>query len=308
MIILRCIGGALLGAFWGIIASLVGALALFVIVGLATWNSAKGDFAANFAFLAFPIGILVGFAAPIYDRSQDRKEARERHRAKQEEHLKGMVDAGEEALHLFESLPQLLGVAEQHLDEASDNFTDRAFAPFWDSIEKAATLLGRFDEAVSGIRNHANRYTALVPQYEGKPPSFPLASGSIAKLPACTQTATRMKSIVRAAQRDFQFATIYEQRKTNQILVAGFEDLADALANMTDQISTSISSLVDSVDEMMSTVDGSLRAIHGELGELSEATNRHHDWVESQSSQRDERERKTLAMLDNIQRGRKPPF
>ena len=56
-----------------------------------------------------------------------------------------------------------------------------------------------------------------------------------------TATAERMQAIVRKAQRNFQFATIYEQRKTNQILVAGFTTLAQALNQMTGQITASIS-------------------------------------------------------------------
>jgi hypothetical protein len=62
-----------------------------------------------------------------------------------------------------------------------------------------------------------------------------------------------MKSIVRKTQSNFQFATIYEQRKTNQILVAGFTNLAQALEYMTQRISGSIGDLANSVDAVSTT-------------------------------------------------------
>lgn len=65
-------------------------------------------------------------------------------------------------------------------------------------------------------------------------------------------TAERMKAIVRKAQRSFQFATIYEQRKTNQILIAGFTNLAEALDQMAYRITDSIDNLTNSVDVMTS--------------------------------------------------------
>lgn len=53
----------------------------------------------------------------------------------------------------------------------------------------------------------------------------------------------RLRSIVGKAQRNFQFATIYEQRRTNQLLVAGFENLAQALDGIGFHIQSSIEAL-----------------------------------------------------------------
>lgn len=115
-----------------------------------------------------------------------------------------------------------------------------------------------------------------------------------------------MKAIVQTAQRNFQFATIYEQRKTNQILVAGFTNLAQALDRMTWQITASIDDLAGSVDVMTSTLNESTRAIHSRLGDVAEMTSQHHDELMKEASEGAARERKALEMLDNIQRGRRP--
>lgn len=142
----------------------------------------------------------------------------------------------------------------------------------------------------------------MVRKYEGTPPQFPLTSQSVAKLGVGTATADRMKAIVRIAHRNFQFATIYEQYKTNTILVAGFTNLAQALEQMTWQISGSINDLASSVAVMTSMLDHSMGEIRSHVDEIAEATQRHLE-VASEAA---ERETKVLEMLDNIQRGRRP--
>lgn len=161
----------------------------------------------------------------------------------QQECQDSMASLSEQSVHLFESMPEHLRTAEAHLDQAEVDFADGAFAPFWDSVEMAVQALGRFDESVALIKQHALSHADLVTDhkrndynivnknklthpglvekwqrdiYNGDPPAFPLASQSVAALAVGTDTSRRMNAIVRKAQRDFQFATIYEQRKTNQ--------------------------------------------------------------------------------------------
>ena len=210
-----------------------------------------------------------------------------------------LIALGVHSMDLFESLPNNLGSAEAYLGQAEINFTDRAFVPFWDSIENAATCLAYFDGRIRTINSNLSAYTKLIKQYEDTPPAFPLAPQSVAKLGVGTATAERMKAIVRKAQRDFQFATIYEQRKTNRILVQGFTNLAQALDQMTTQITASIGDLASSVDVMTSTVNESLSAIHSRMSDI-------HEDLSEEASERAEREKKALEMLDNIQRGRRP--
>ena len=217
-----------------------------------------------------------------------------------------MIGICEESIALFESMPKHLRSAEQYLDQADVDFSDGAFAPFWDSIENAAKALGCFDEGVHHIKDNASHYTELLRKYEGTPPQFPLARKSVTKLGIGTATAERMKAVVRTAQRNFQFATIYEQRRTNKILVAGFTSLAQALEQMTWQITASIDDLADSVDGMTSTLNKSMHAIHSRIGDIAERTRQHHDEFMKEAAERATRARKVLEMLDNIQRGRRP--
>lgn len=111
---------------------------------------------------------------------------------------------------------------------------------------------------------------------------------------------------MRTAQRNFQFAVIYEQRKTNQILVVGFTNLAQALDRMTWRIADSISELAISVDGMTSTLNDSMHAIQLRVDDIAQSSAQRAKEASKEASERAAREKKVLDMLDNIQRGRKP--
>lgn len=217
-----------------------------------------------------------------------------------------MIALGEESLVIFESLPNHLRFSEEYLDQAEAEFADGTFAPFWDCIENAAKALGRFDAGIRQIGRNSSEYDTLIQKYEGAPPRFPLAHESVTKLAIAMTSVKRMQAIVRKAQRDFRFATIYEQRKTNQILVAGFTNLAQALRDMSWQIAASIDNLAQSVDGMTSTLHESLDSIHSRLGEVVETASRHADQSSEAATQASMREGKVFEMLDNIQHRRRP--
>jgi uncharacterized protein YfcZ (UPF0381/DUF406 family) len=130
------------------------------------------------------------------------------------------------------------------------------------------------------------RICMLGNMYKGEdwdtPLPYPITPQHIAKLnDASKTTVTRMETLVQAAHRNFHFATIYEQRRTNQILIAGFTNLAEALNQMACKITASINDLAISIGAMTSMLNESLDTIHTDLGEA-------------------------LEMLDNIQRGKRP--
>jgi len=223
----------------------------------------------------------------------------QRHREEQEGYRNQIVVFAEESIVLFESMPEHLTSAEKWLDQAAADFAEGAFAPFWDSVENAANWLAHFDEGIRQIKDKSSRYTELIGKYEDTPPKFPIAPQSVEKLGVGTVTSERMKAIVRTAQRNFQFATIYEQRKTNQILVAGFKTLAEALEQMTRQIMSSLDALADSVNTR-------LRAIDSRLDEIAAMSTQHHAEMMEELSEIAARERQAVEMLDNIQHRRRP--
>lgn len=170
-----------------------------------------------------------------------------------------LLAINEESLSLLESLPRWVAAAETHLDYAEVDFAEGAFAPFWSSVERAALALATFYESVRRLESNSCEYLELRASCKGQVPAFSVTCGSTARMAVATTASQRMHGIVRRAQRDFQFAVIYEHRKTNQILVAGFRNLAQAVEEMAARIGESIDSLTTSVDRMSKTLDESLR-------------------------------------------------
>jgi hypothetical protein len=293
---------------WGKISPFVVAVVIFLVVAKVIKGAIDGNRQADEAERQ-------ASEARRQTAEAERRAAEERrlqqYRSKQESYLDELIALSDRSLLLFEKLPASLDAAERFLYQANIDFAEGVFAPFWDSIENAARALGEFNQHIQGIQVNSLRYSELMRVYEGKPPAFPVQPQSVAKLGVGGQTSDRMRDIVRKAQRNFQFATIYEQRKTNQILIAGFQNLAQALNSMTQSICASISNLANSVDAMSSSVYESSNAMRAELGRIATANARiaeANDKILRESADRFKRERRVLEMLDNIQRGRKPFF
>ena len=100
--------------------------------------------------------------------------------------------------------------------------------------------LARIDTAVHEIDAARARFTDVASKLETPPPAVTV---SFSDLPDIMEVAERMHRVVRIAQKDFEFATIFEQRKTNRLLVSGFGTLAWAVAEMGVRLQKSISRL-----------------------------------------------------------------
>ena len=223
----------------------------------------------------------------------------QRQRDEQRWKYEQMVSLGTQSIALFESLPNHLSVAEKHLDQADVEFADCVFPRFWDAIENAAKAIAPFAQGVRQINENLSRHTEAMKEYADTPPQFPLSHKTVAKLAVANKTAQRMEAMVRKAQSEPTFATIYELRKTNselrktnQILIAGFTNLTEALYQMSSQIT-------DSLEGLAWTFNESTRVLHARTGDVVDAIVQH----DSEDAQRVE---KVVKMLDNIQRGQKP--
>lgn len=287
---------------------------LIIIVVIAdNWDSIVS--------FAVPAGLGIGLITLMVHANKSMREANEkaerqkqaeaaeleRERYQQNSLHRELISLGGESLRELEIMPTLINDAESHLDRAEHEFSERAFSPFWDAIEKAVRSLAEFDLSISNIERNSTRYVQTANAYKGKVPAFPISAKSTSKLSAAEPTSSRLKEIVRKAQRDFQFATIYEQRKTNQILIAGFTNLAQALDTMQTQLSESIDGLVASVDSLSAQTSAGLDRISDQL-KVNAADAASHQ-QESLKFSRDAgaREQRVVEMLDNIQRHRKPP-
>jgi hypothetical protein len=119
--------------------------------------------------------------------------------------------------------------------------------------------------------------------------TFPIASSSIDALLVSQQTTTRMKALVYKAQRDFQFATIYEQRRTNQILVAGFASFGSTLAGLAAKIAQSLYDVRESIEAVGTRVAAAVaEAGEGVVEAVSLTSDRVTEQNEASGEQRSE--------------------
>lgn len=186
-------------------------------------------------------------------------------------------------------MPAQITAAECFLDNAEHEFADGAFAPFWEEIEKATNELAEYYQNLQSLSQAANEcieHAAILPASE-QPFSF-----SQTKLDDARPTALRMSNIVRKAQKDIHFATIYQQMKTNALLHKGFRSLGDAINYMGANISSSLEDLSD--------------RLHVSLDDIVQTSRKNADnrWRYEQDSI--DNQKKQNDMLDNIQHGRKP--
>ncbi|MBZ0170826.1 MAG: hypothetical protein K8E66_00450 [Phycisphaerales bacterium] len=296
-------------------ALLVAALLYFVscgVVAIATWDSAFGNRVAKFTFVVSFIGLGIIFVvAEKMKVAKQRRLREERERDEQEvrditeqrsyrEELEKIPDA---ALRYFEGFPRKLSAAEDLLDKASTDYSEGAYAPFWQSIEQAAYLLGSYNDDVVQTSILARRHAELKPRYRGRSEPFPLSAPSAKATAIADASVQRLNHLVRTAQRSFEFSMIYEQRKTNQLLVAGFTTLAGALEGMGQRLSSSIG-------ELTAAVESSSAGLRDSMDAVAQATQdqgaRLDGAVRGGFGALAQRHDRALEMLDNIQRRRVP--
>jgi len=250
-------------------------------------------------------------AAQHAEENQRANEARRAERALKESRVTQLVDIRANATASFGRVPSSLLAAEEQLDQAEVEFEDGAFAPFWDAVGRAVESLGLADQLFRNISRDGSVYAETC-QLVGQPTDgFPVANAEVERLRGLAlSTSQRMAGIVRQAQKNFHFATIYEQRKTNQILIAGFTNLGDAIAGLGDRLTDSLGSMSQL---LVSLEDGQSRR-HAELSDWKEAmTETSRANADAAAAQREaiageaaKAAQRQLAMLDNIQRSRRP--
>lgn len=220
----------------------------------------------------------------------------EQHRAQQSAVKNSLDTLIHEVQHLAGGTPAYVAQADKLLDVAAIEFQEGAFAPFWDAIEQATTSLAAFDESIRKITEKVSSYKNKLLTYQGPHPSLAFAPEH---LPDAAPTVEKLKGIVRQAQKDFHFATIYEQRKTNAILISGFSTLGQAIYDLGGRLDQSLRDLGSSVSELGVSITSVAADVRADLKELRED-------MSHESAARRAHEAKEQEMLDNIQRRKKP--
>lgn len=212
-------------------------------------------------------GAIIGFYIPIRKELKEKAEVREKQqrwdaewkaqkaaeKRKMREELSSLLSISHET---FLSIPKLVHTADHHLNRAEEEFSEGAFAPFWDEVEIATKKLAEYKNKIELINYYAKKHREVsdcyVEKYRGASDNVdePVHRFNlpIAELIDARQSAARLAAIVRKAQKNFEFSTIYEQRKTNKLLVSGFSTLASAIYSIGDAITSSLNDLSKNLD------------------------------------------------------------
>lgn len=188
----------------------------------------------------------------------------------------------ESSVSLATELPQHLNQASGLLRQAETEYTDSAFAPFWDAVENAARQLAAFNDKAKQLSKNADEFYNKL---DGRKHTFPTFPANSRAIPNPTTVVNELRRIVRMGQTNFQFANIWEHRRTREVLIAGFRTLGEAVNNLGATIEYSISGLQQSVSSDVA------KLVEQEI-ETREAL--------------DKRMLEQNRMLDNIQHQRKP--
>jgi hypothetical protein len=179
-------------------------------------------------------------------------------------------------------LPQHLSRAANWLQQAENEYRDSAFGPFWDAVENAAQQLAAFNGKANQVSKAADKYYGGLDGRTHTFPSFPANSGN---LPNPTPVLNELRRVVRMGQTNFQFANIWEHRRTREVMIAGFRTLGEAVSNLGSTLESSLYGLEQSISSDVARS------------------------VQEQIKTRDSLDRRLLEqnrMLDNIQHHRKP--
>jgi hypothetical protein len=212
------------------------------------------------------------------------------------------------------SLPIILGDAEITLDRAHDELRSLLPSPFWEAMEEVVASLNTFQQALSVIEARRSAYLTQAAQLGGSVPEFTLG---VSVLPDPAATHSRLNRLYREAQALDRFPIVYEQRRTNAILIAGFRSLGQAIERLGGRIVDEISSLAASLDCRLVNLESSLEssataaaeqgaALRAELQQSHGVNDAILGQLRQNAEASSESEQRALRMLDNIQHRRKP--
>ena len=298
----------------------------YVIAGFAWWFSAAAFFMPDHdlfdpvkaAVVILP-SFLLPFAIYLWRESLLRKAAQQRldeqkgvelNQRLEQSRQEALLEAHEtttalrssllRAAEVCRSLSSSLDRAADALDQAVVEHHARAFVPFWEGIESAASCLRDYAQGVRCLTEIAGKYYGKLERRNHTFPPFPYL---LSDIPSDEVVIGRFRQVVRLGQTDYEFASIWEHRKTRETIQTGFGSLEAAVRQVGADV-------VEAVQDAEATVDIALKRFadaHASSSSLlSAAVQAGTEELERQRMEVCEILRRQDQKLDNIQRRRQP--
>jgi hypothetical protein len=276
-------------------------IAVVAFSAILAWGaSARMDIGLEIVLggVAATIGVaLVHWAIRSERISQKEREKAQRAKESVESSNKSAVSNAEnearylslELIRNYDSSEVTAGELSKHLAQAGGwirkaegEFNDNAFGPFWDAVENAAQQMSAFNAKANQLSSAAGKYYGGL---NGRTHTFPSFPTNATNLPDPTPALNDLRRVVRMGQTNFQFANIWEHRRTREVMIAGFHTLGEAVNNLGSVVENSLGSLQQSISSDVARL------------------------VQEQITTRDSLDRRMVEqnrMLDNIQHRRQP--
>ena len=159
-------------------------------------------------------------------------------------HLNRILDR---SVHITKNvLPYFAFAAQKESETAQQDFAENAISPFWDSIESTVKHLIYFHEAVEQLIINGEVYTKIL---KGRHHNFPVPFPINTNIRVPNEIITALATMVRTAQTKFEFANIWEHRRTRKVLDEGFENLESAVRNINATLLSTIDKLQKSMND-----------------------------------------------------------
>lgn len=143
----------------------------------------------------------------------------------------------------------------ESLHGARQAFDASAFVPFWESVEMGAECLSEHRRALDNLDKLNGEFRELARNKKARVvPDLDEGLFELPRLGVGESLSESFRDLVRTAHSNFQFATIYEQRRTTRTIAEGFGSLNNAVERLAGVIRSSCSSLETS---LRSAIDAS---------------------------------------------------
>ncbi len=187
------------------------------------------------------------------EERRQQEEARRRqaaqHEAEQRASASRLTDLMSYSAKTTADLRNLVQAAGNAVDLAEREFKGGFFVPFWEAVEQAANQLVECETSIQRLISYSTSYNEEARKLDAPTPPLQLI------LPDASHIANRMRSIVRQSQQKIEFTNVYhqremifQQRRTNELLAAGFTTLGQAINGLGDCLDSSFEKLTSSLD------------------------------------------------------------
>lgn len=252
-----------LGVFaLSIVAAILAAMARYEAVGGPSHEPDSSYAALGTAGVVLLAGVLLGGFAEVAKR--DARERREQEAARAAEADKQREEAakqrlaqrtraaqaeqlasstGRQAMELARGANHHIHVCGQWIDAMKTHRQNHALSPFWESVEGGLISIAAYLASIRQIIDLSNAHHEACTAYRknggvsSQLPAFPIAASTV-DVRAALERKRQLDEIIYQAQTDYEFATIFEQRRTTTAVIVGFRDLNSAIQELPAALET----------------------------------------------------------------------